>query len=76
MSNIVNVGIQQNGIENSAPKALSQNAYTLLSFFMDDSEKQTFSENYKLTSANTADKTYLDEYPLLKTQDIYILMEN
>ena len=75
MSNIVNVGIQQNGIENSAPKALSQNAYTLLSFFMDDSEKQTFSENYKLTSANTADKTYLDEYPLLKTQDIYILME-
>ena len=47
MSNIVNVGIQQNGIESSAPEAMSENFYFFLEIFMTDSEKNIFSKNYK-----------------------------
>ena len=76
MSDIVNVGIQQNGLESSAPEALSENAKTLFSFFMSDSEHRTFSDSYNLIKTGTADGTYLKKYPLLKTQDIYVLNEN
>ena len=76
MSNIVNVGIQQSGLVESSPEALSQDAYTLLSFFMSDSDKQTFAENYKLISSESADETTLKKYPLLATKNIYTLSEN
>ena len=76
MSNIVNVGIQQSGLVESSPEALSQDAYTLLSFFMSDSDRQTFAENYKLVSRESADKSTLKKYPLLTTKNIYILSEN
>lgn len=75
MSNIVNVGIQQNGIENSAPEAISVNGYKLCKIFMLDSEKQTIDENYTLISTGIYDdnyEKYVSKYPLLKTEDIYV----
>ena len=41
MSNIVNVGIQQGGIENAAPEAISADGLTLMKTFMTDAQKQS-----------------------------------
>ena len=76
MSNIVNVGIQQNGIESSAPEAMSENFYSFLEIFMTDSEKNVFSKNYKLLQSDIKDNNYEDyvkKYPLLEKESIYIL---
>ena len=50
MSDIVNVGIQQNGIEHPAPDAISQDGMKLMTTLMTVSEKQLVEENYELVS--------------------------
>ncbi|HZW49374.1 MAG TPA: ABC transporter ATP-binding protein [Bacillota bacterium] len=74
MSDIVNVGIQQNGIEHATPDAISPAGLKLMTTFMVDSEKALVSENYTLMSTvdlNTAGKAYLTVYPKAGTQ-LYI----
>jgi ATP-binding cassette subfamily B multidrug efflux pump len=66
MSEIVNVGIQQNGIEHAAPNAISQKGMKLMTTFMTDSEKQLIDENYALVSVtdrNAAGTAYSNIYP-------------
>ena len=46
MSDIVNVGIQQSGIDESVPNKMSQNAMTLLTTFMKEEDAQTFQNAY------------------------------
>ena len=61
MSDIVNVGIQQNGIEHAAPDAISQNGIRLMTTFMTDNEKRLVNENYELVSGtdkNASGKAY------------------
>ena len=41
MSNIVSTGIQQGGVEDAAPAAISQNGYKLMTTFMTEDEKKT-----------------------------------
>lgn len=75
MSNIVNIGIQQNGIENSAPEAISINGYKLCKIFMTEEEKSFADENYTLISTgiyNDEYEKYVSKYSLLKTEDIYV----
>ncbi|MCJ8013979.1 ABC transporter ATP-binding protein/permease [Paenibacillus sp. KQZ6P-2] len=70
MSDIVNTGIQQSGIENAVPEAISENGYTLMTTFMTDQEKSVVAKNYTLVSAG--DQKYVKEYPLVKTENIYV----
>ena len=39
MSDIVNVGIQQNGIQHASPDAISENGMTFMQTFMSEEEK-------------------------------------
>ncbi|MGI5971708.1 MAG: ABC transporter ATP-binding protein [Oscillospiraceae bacterium] len=55
MSDIVNVGIQQNGIEHSAPEAISENGYALMTAFMSEDEKELVARNYILVSKTDID---------------------
>ena len=71
MSDIVNVGIQQSGIEHPAPQAISENGMQLLQIFMDDEEVALVKENYELVEQN--DEAYLSEYAALADQSLYIL---
>jgi ATP-binding cassette subfamily B protein len=74
MSDIVNVGIQQGGITETAPQAISKNGMDLISFFMPDSERETIQSHYKLIEPNSQDsEKYLAEYPLLENNAIYVL---
>ncbi|MGE4486154.1 MAG: ABC transporter ATP-binding protein, partial [Oscillospiraceae bacterium] len=66
MSDIVNVGIQQNGIEHAAPDAISQNGMQLMTSFMTDDEKALTEQNYTLVSDTDIDaegQTYGSVYP-------------
>ena len=80
MSDIVNVGIQQNGIEHASPEAVSRNGFELLRVFMTAEQKQTVSEHYRLVETGSAAENDDYEqlaswYPLLKEQDIYVRSE-
>jgi len=76
MSDIVNTGIQQNGIENAAPEAVSAKGLTFLKNFMTDTQKREVEKNYTLLSfsaTGTAHEDAVSKYPLLKTEDVYVL---
>jgi len=75
MSKIVNVGIQQNGVEEASPKAISQNGMKLMQTFMLADEKKLVQDNYTLVSGtdkNTQGKTYESIYPNAKGTQIYV----
>ena len=76
-SNIVNIGIQQNGIENAVPKVVSETELNKLAIFMSDDEKREIKENYDLLDKNKLSKEEyekeLKNYPLLKEENIYKL---
>ncbi|MEI8200708.1 MAG: ABC transporter ATP-binding protein [Eubacteriales bacterium] len=75
MSKIVNVGIQQNGVEEAAPKAISQAGMKLMQTFMLADEKKLVQDNYTLVSGtdkNAQGKTYVSLYPNAKDTQIYV----
>ncbi len=79
MSNIVNIGIQDSGIENSAPEVISKNGFQLMTGFMNQSEKKLVNENYisvRTGGLSAEYNEYLSKYPLLATEDIYVLKQN
>jgi len=75
MSDIVNVGIQQSGIEHAAPDAISINGLKFMTTFMSDSEKEIVNSSYELvlgTDKDSSGKEYKDIYPDLSEQ-LYVL---
>ncbi|MCJ7694711.1 MAG: ABC transporter ATP-binding protein/permease [Anaerolineaceae bacterium] len=74
LSRIVNVGIQQSGIESALPQAVRQESMNKYFIFMSDEEKSLVQENFTLIDANSADyESYLAEYPVLSDQPVYVL---
>lgn len=74
MSDIINVGLQQGGITESAPKAIDQKGYELLTIFMTEEDRQTVADSYELITKDHEDYTnYLEDYPKLEEEDIYVL---
>ena len=77
MSDIVNVGIQQSGIEHAAPNAISVDGLKLMTTFMTDSEKEIVNSSYKLvlaTDKTSEGKEYKDIYADAGEQ-LYVLKE-
>lgn len=76
-SNIVNVGIQQGGVENATPKIIRRSELEKIMIFISDSDKDKVLENYKLLSKDTLSteefNEYKDDYPKLETEDLYKL---
>lgn len=77
MSNIVNVGIQQGGVENAVPKVIKLSEMEKLFIFMNDDEKNVVKDNYTLLDKDnlTTDEynKYVKDYPELKNESIYKL---
>lgn len=74
MSEIVNTGIQANGIEQVAPVAISEKSLNIITYFMDADEINQIQENY--TKIEIGDNKYKDTYPLNKDESIYVLKED
>lgn len=67
-SKIVNVGIQQSGIEHVAPDAIrAEQMERLLQFTQED---DIILDKYTLVEAGNAD--YIDDYPVVENQAIYV----
>lgn len=77
-SKIVNIGIQQGGIDSPSPKVIRESKMNDLLIFTEDDE--SILACYTLISKNNLDekkyKDYLQEYPELENQDLYIKKED
>jgi ATP-binding cassette subfamily B protein len=75
MSNIVNVGIQQGGIESAAPEAISQDGYEFITMFMDEEEHKKIVNEYQLLDAdrkNGSNPAYSETYPVASGGELYV----
>lgn len=74
-SKIVNVGIQQGGIDTAIPEAISKDEMDNLLMFTNDDSK--ILDCYKLvlkdTVSNDEYNNYLKEYPALENEEVYVL---
>jgi len=74
MSNIVNIGIQQGGIENAVPEAIRTSEMNKLEIFMSSEDKSEILSNYTLVNKSSTDyDNYVKKYPTLAKEDIYVL---
>ncbi|HBE9805451.1 TPA: ABC transporter ATP-binding protein [Clostridioides difficile] len=71
-SNIVNIGIQQGGVENSVPSVIREGELDKITLFMDKSSKDKVLDNYTLLNKKDYVK-YKDKYPGLKDESLYEL---
>lgn len=79
MSNIVDIGIQQNGIKDAVPEVIRQKEMEKVKLFLEDEEIETLNSSYRLISKeNLNDKEYKKfqkKYEILKSEPLYILEE-
>src|SRR5699024_7172785 len=73
MSNIVNVGINANGIEDGVPEAIRESEVERLAIFLDEEQQQLIEDHYEKVSPADADSEQLSRYPLLAEETLYIL---
>ncbi len=78
-SKIVNVGIQQGGIESYVMDAMSEETYNHLRSLMTSRDADFFASCYEKIEKNTLTEEeyaiYLKKYPLLEKENIYLLKE-
>lgn len=76
-SKIVNVGIQQSGVENAVPEAIRKSELDKLTIFMNESQKKEVIDNYILLDKSNLSTTdfdkYSKDYPALANEAIYKL---
>jgi ATP-binding cassette subfamily B multidrug efflux pump len=74
MSNIVNYGIQQGGVENAVPMAIRQTEMDKLLLFMSADDQNLVKGDYTLVDQNSAEyASDVKQYPILATESIYVL---
>jgi len=74
MSRIVNVGIQQGGVEQAVPEALRASTLEHLTLFLSADEKADVLAHYARVDNTSPDyETYLEKYPALASEPIYVL---
>lgn len=76
-SKIINVGIQQGGIEDVTPTILRESTFNKILLFLDDEDKTILENSYIKLDKNllTSDgyNKYFKKYPLIKEENLYKL---
>ena len=72
-SKIVNIGIQQNGIENAAAIVITEDTYNNMKLLLSDDEQDYIDSHYELLTKENY-KNYKD-YDLLKEENLYKLKD-
>jgi ATP-binding cassette subfamily B protein len=73
MSNIVNNGIQQGGVENAVPVAMRQSEMDHVLLFMSAEDQSRVLASYQLVDSSSLDyQKYVAEYPALAKGPIYV----
>ncbi|MHA1810092.1 MAG: ABC transporter transmembrane domain-containing protein, partial [Candidatus Heimdallarchaeaceae archaeon] len=77
LSNVVDTGIQQGGVENAVPIAIRQSEMERLFIFMSDENETIVLADYTLIDENSTDyDNYLENYPILINESIYVLNDD
>lgn len=76
-SEIVNVGIQQGGIERSTPDVIRETEFNKLLLFVNKNDKKFVKNQYELLSKDNLSedsyKSYLESYQILEQENLYHL---
>jgi ATP-binding cassette subfamily B multidrug efflux pump len=76
LSKIVNNGIQQDGVENAVPQAIRKSEMDKLLIFMSAADQSLIFSDYTLVDQDSSDYLkYVQEYPALADEPIYVLRE-
>ncbi|MCL2679365.1 MAG: ABC transporter ATP-binding protein/permease [Dehalococcoidia bacterium] len=77
MSDIINIGVQQNGIEDAVPRAVRSGEMSRLRLFTTEAEQSQVESAYILLDRNTLSSSdyekYVKEYPALADTPVYSL---
>ena len=74
LARIVNVGIQQGGMETAVPEAIRQSALQKAFLFMNEADRKSVLADYTLVDSSSPDyQTYLQKYPALANEPVYVL---
>lgn len=77
MSRIVNVGIQQNGIQDAVPEVIKLQEFEKIKRFLNEDERVLLEKSYQLIGRDNLTTVqyegYLKKYPLIKEEQIYLL---
>ncbi len=79
-SKIVNVGIQQGGIEEAVPEVVRQSTMERLQLFVSSGDQELVQNSYQLLDRSALGeedyRTYQREYPALEYENLYLLSED
>jgi ATP-binding cassette subfamily B multidrug efflux pump len=74
LSKIINIGIQQGGVENAVPKAIRQSEMDKLLIFVSAEEKTLVLDSYLLIQPGSPEADpYIEQYPVLSKEPVYVL---
>lgn len=74
LSRIINTGLQQGGVENALPEAIRVSEMEKVTIFLSEQDEQDILASYSLIDDSSPDyETYLEAYPALADEPIYIL---
>src|SRR5512140_1893810 len=74
LAKIVNVGIQQGGMETAVPEAIRQSAMQKVVLFMSADDKASVLADYTLVDSSSPNyQTNLQKYPALAKEPVYVL---
>lgn len=80
MKDIVNVGIQQNGISSSVPQVVRESEFSKITLLMADTDKEQVINSYDKLDRDTLTtddyEKYLKSYPVLTEEPVYLLNKN
>ena len=74
-SRIVNTGIQEGGIEDNTPEAISKDSFEDILLFLDEKDSRFIQNQYEIVKKEEATNVQLEQYPELKKKDIYVLKD-
>ena len=73
MQNIVNQGIQNQGIEDGVYQQMRQSTFESLYGIATSEQQEVLEDSYTLLTSNKATSEEIEEIPALKTENIYVL---
>ena len=74
MSDIVTYGIQYGGITSPLPEALTSSTMEHMAYFLNEEDYAALTDSYALIEQG--DAQYVETYPLLETEPVYIQKED
>ena len=76
MSDMVNVGIQQSGLEAGAPEAMRQEGLQLLSAFAGEEDRSLLEGGYYTIEPGSSEaQRFAEDYPLVREEAVCVLRE-